>query len=186
MKKIFKVIFTFKVPNSAGNALDFRTKVNDIKYAVESFNENFDFKKIKLVDVRQQELELLLSIDVENQSVLVNAKSLSAFSKRLYHDRGWSIYSSENAKLFTASSFQEVTSEYLQHYEKFPVIPEELQESIHPELTKDINAQMNDSDAIKALEALISIQNIGSEEVKASRKKGVVEIKRVLLSLLSF
>lgn len=185
MNKIFKVIFTFKVPSNAGSLLDFRTKIGDIKYAVEKFNANFSFKQVKLVSVRQQEIELLFSINVENESVTVSAKDLSVFSKRLYHDRTWSIYSRESAKLFTASTFEEVADELLQSYQQIPVIPDELQKSLHPELSKDINDQISDVAAVKAFESLINIQDIGDEDTRNDRKKGIVEIKRVLLSLLS-
>lgn len=184
MKKVFDIIFKFKVPSSAGNSLDFRTKISDIKYAVEQFNNNFNFKEIKLIDIRRQEIELLFIINAKNDSVQITAKDLSVLSKRLYHDRGWSIYSRENAKLFTASSFKEVTEKYLNIYEKMPVIPEELQKSVHPQLSKDINEQMDDSSSIKAFEALINIQNVGDEETKLRRKKGIIEIKSILLSLL--
>lgn len=184
MKKIFKVIFKFKVPSTTGRSLDFRTKVADIKYAVEEFNTSFDFKEVKLISIRQQEIELLSMINVKDESVQVTAKYLSVFSKRLYHDRSWSIFSRENAKLFTASSFNDVTNKYLDIYEKIPVIPEDLQKSVHPELSKDINEQMDDASLIKALEALINIQDVGEEEIKLNRKKGIIEIKRILLSLL--
>lgn len=186
MEKIYKVVFVFKVPSPAGSSLDFRTKLEDINYAVNQFNKKFeDYKRIKLLDVRERELEFLFSIEVEDQDVEANARDLSAFSKRLYHDRSWQIYSRETSKLFTASNFEDVTLEYAQKFETLPDIPKELAKKVTTDVSRDINSLMNDQQALEALEALLKIQNIGDEALRTTRKSRILEIKSILLSTLS-
>jgi hypothetical protein len=180
------VVFVFKVPSPAGSSLDFRTKLDDINYAVTQFNRKFEeYKKIKFLDVRNHELEFLLSIEVEDQDVQANARDLSAFSKRLYHDRSWQIYSRETSKLFTASVFEDVTMEYSEKFENLPDIPDELDKKVSFNVSRDINSLMNDQQALEAFEALLKIQNIGEEALKSTRKKRILEIKSILLSTLS-
>ncbi|SDI57386.1 hypothetical protein [Desulfosporosinus hippei] len=186
MQKICRVVLVLKVPSAAGSSLDFRTKLEDINYAITQFNKRFEgFKQVKLLAVKNQELEFLLSIEVEDKSVIPNARDLSAFSKRLYHDRSWSIYSRENAKLFTATVFEDVTEEYAEHFENLPDIPKNLTKTVANDVSRDINTQMNDQQAIEAFEALLKIQNIGDENKRSTRKKSIIEIKSILLSTLS-
>lgn len=186
LEKIYRVVFVFKVPSSAGTSLDFRTKLEDISYAVTQFNRKFeDHKQIKFLDVRHHQLEFLLSIEVENQDVKVNARDLSAFSKRLYHDRSWKFYSGETFKLFTASVFEDVTMEYAEAFENLPEIPEYLAKKVTSNVSADINSLMNDQMALEAFESLLKIQNIGTEALRSTRKKRIFEIKSILHSTLS-
>jgi len=185
MKKICRVVFGFKVPSAVGSSLDFRTKLDDVNYAFTQFNRRFeDFKQVKLLAVRNQELEFLLAIEVEDEDVIPNARDLSALSKRLYHDRSWRIYSRENAKLFTATVFEDVTEEYAERFDNLPDIPKDLTKTV-ADVSRDINSQMSDQQALEAFEALLKIQNIGDENKRSTRKKSILEIKSILLSTLS-
>lgn len=60
------------------------------------------------------------------------------------------VYSKKNAKLFTEYKFNEVTVKYLNTYQEIPVMPEKLQKAIQPELSRDINEQMDDDSSLKS------------------------------------
>lgn len=186
IKKIFSVEVILSYPNEEGLKLDFRTKALDIFYAVEQFNANFPgFKSIKLQDIKKDTIKFLFDIEVVSEDVIVNARDITVFSKRLFHDRGWSKYSAKDTKLFTGNEFEDVTEQYISNYDKIEAIPSNLLLKISHELNIEINEKLDDAQAVKALQALISIQDIGSNEIKSFRKDSLVEIKRILLETLS-
>lgn len=179
----YRVVLVLKVPSTAGKKLDFRLMVDDVIYAVEKFNKKFSsLKEIKLEAIEKQKIKLLFYF--KQAAVSVDTRDLTMFSKRLSNDRGWNIFSREEGKLFTAEKFEPI-DENVTDYDALPVIPVNLKDELLDDINKDINSQLTDDECAKALQSLISIQNIGDIETQLKRKKSVTDIKKILISTLS-
>lgn len=179
--KIYSVELKFKVPNFTGMNLNFQTKVNDIIYAAQEFNENFDFKSIKITSVEEKSIKMLFQINLANENVDVNARDLTVFSKRLYHEREWHIYSREESKLFTAIKFEDITDEMEKDYDSIPEFPETIFHNIKLSIDENINEKMTDEKALIVFQSLLGVQDIGKEETKRFRQLSIKKIKTILL-----
>jgi len=188
MIKLYEIELCFKVPNDQGRLLDLRSKVFDILYAVEEFNctEFKDYKKIFLKNILRKRIQLLLYIDKHNGSNQVTARDISVFSKRLYHDKNWSIFTKENAKLFVTLKFEEClnTTNY-----KFDGITFFSQEIIdikkkYPQNNSNIDIFnshiLSDRDLLTWTEMLISMQEVGSEFEIERKKKIIYQLKEII------
>lgn len=194
MVRVYEIELAFKVPNDQGRLLDLRSKVFDIIYAVEEFNytDFKDSKKIYLANIDKRTISLLLYIDKLTGTKAVTARDISVFSKRLYHDKNWSIFTKENAKLFTTIKFEERFSYYYE--EKFKEDRFYSQEVL--ELTKlypDDNLNipifnshiLSDKDLLIWIEKLIATQELGSEFQIEKTKKAIYQLKEIIKSYLS-
>ncbi|MCT4593533.1 MAG: DUF262 domain-containing protein [Anaeromicrobium sp.] len=124
MQKIFKVKLRIARPNVDGNTLNFKTKYEDIFYGIDEFNNKFqNFKELKLIEIGDKYMSMLLSIFVESEEVNVDGRDLSYFSKRLYDDRDWNTYSLIDSRLFNAVDVIDVTKEYIDKFDSMDVIP---------------------------------------------------------------
>lgn len=182
MYKIYKSELNFKTPNENGLLLDFRKMRQDIVYALIAFNKQFKGQKtIKLISINEKTISLLLKIEKLGN---FSARELTYFSKRLHHDRNWKVYSRDATKLFTSSVFQDVTNDYIEQFDIMPEINDET-----PKLTSDVPLEydsitLSDEDALKALDALIKLQDIGSHETISLRKETLKSIKELLIRTL--
>lgn len=179
MYRVFRVVLVLKVPSPAGENFDFRTKLNDIETAALKFNNRFKgLKGVTLSEVREREIELSLTIDAPHDKP-INARELSSFSKKLYHEYGWSDYSRETAKLFTAKIFHDVTSDHVQSHSSLPL------KAAQAANKQPVPMSMSDSQALEALDALLKIQDVGPSDIRVARKKSIEAIKSILMDILS-
>lgn len=135
--KIFSVQIKLRTPNELGTYLSFVEKTSDIVSVVKKFNENFDFKKMKMISIEKQSIKFLLYILVASDDVPVTFRDLSYFSKRLYHDFEWKQYSRQQSSLFTASIFTDVTEKYLPNFSKIPDFPEKIMKNTSPVISNN-------------------------------------------------
>lgn len=185
MRTLYYVELVLKVPSEEGRKADFRTKTSDIITAVTKFNQKYDFKKIKIREVESQKIILFFAIDLNSYDVPVSARDLSFFSKRLYHDFNWKIFSREGAKLFTAAAFTYVEEEeHLRSFDQAPAVPDSIKDLKVDEesLEDDVHDLITDEEALKLFEVLLSIQDIGDDLSIQARKKYIGDIKMTLLN----
>lgn len=154
MFKIYTLSLVFKTPNEDGRLLDFRSKKDDIIYAIKSFNNQYAKNRLlKLCDIQKQSILLLLSIDINSYSGKIIARALSYFSKRLHRDKNWKQYSREDTKLFTASEFNNSAEVYENTFEEIPEIDERITnliiDSENTPIIIDENINISDEDVLK-------------------------------------
>ncbi|MCZ0875625.1 hypothetical protein [Peribacillus sp. AS_2] len=186
----YNICLTFRAPSGEGKKLKIKSRLDDIIYAVKSYNGHYkDSKEIKLVDVTDiNEIILLLKIKVDLNTVDVNeinARELSYFSKRLYHDKQWDIYSRVESKLFTSTVFDLLTDEEASMYEELPEIPEDFSEVKKERSNIRTPDQLTDEGAIDVFKALLSVKDIGDSNTVIKRRENIEKIKVVLLDSFS-
>ncbi|QGQ97941.1 hypothetical protein EHS13_25150 [Paenibacillus psychroresistens] len=182
---IFYLVLKLGTPNTEGKMLDFKDPIlkENIIDSVMKFNYEFNYKKIKIESICSKEIKLYLKIEIHELQIgnkTFSARDISFFSKRLQDDHEWRRFTREKNKLLVASIFNEVTETKLSYFETMDTIPtEELND-------EDITiSTMSDLEAVTALQALISISNIGSEESKKIKKNALEKIKKLLGNIIN-
>ena len=193
MFDIYDVELVLKVPNNQGKLLDFRTRILDIIYAVEEFNySNFSIKKkLYLKNVERKVIQLYLYIDKKSD---VTARDISAFSKRLYHDKNWSIFTRETSKLFTTLKLERINlninSKYSNVRLKFDdenfiskdvlKIKEKYSNIDNSNIDIFNNHELSDDDLMYWIKKIIQTQNQGGPMEVERKKKIIYELKEII------
>lgn len=171
----FKVALMLKTPSELARETDLRSKTSDIVFAIEDFNKRYNLKKLNLYKVGTRSVWLILTIRNYDEERNYSTRELSYFSKRLYHDRNWSELSREESTLFTATRFEQISSD-----EATELILEG--ENKHRNEVEEINAVISDGEAIELLRSLFVVQNVGAAEKIQMRKRIITDIKKLLIS----
>lgn len=186
---MYNINLTFKVPNDNGRLLDFRQKVYDIIYAVEEFNYTVfpNTKKLYLNEIEKKVIKLILFIEKKGK---VTARDISVFSKRLYHDKNWIVFTKETAKLFTAKLEKVRPGLAYMKFDESNFISDEVI-SLTQNYPKDLsnktifyNHILSDEDLKNWIEKLIKTQNQGNEFQVEKKKRVIYQLKEIIKNYL--
>jgi len=110
--KIFKVIVTLKTPSEEGLKADFRKKSKDVFEAAAFFNNKFARwnKRIFVSNIEPNKISMLLIKEVIDDDTVISPLEIGIFSRFLYHNKKWSVYSRETSKLFASIMFKEINN----------------------------------------------------------------------------
>ncbi len=110
--KIFKVIVTLKTPSEEGLKADFRRKAKDVFEAAAFFNNKFARwnKRIFVSNIEPNKISMLLIKEVIDDDTVISPLEIGIFSRFLYHNKKWSVYSRETSKLFASIMFKEINN----------------------------------------------------------------------------
>jgi hypothetical protein len=108
--KIFKVIVALKTPSPEGMKADFRGRSKDIFDAADFFNNKFARwnKRLFITGIDNNKIDMLLIKEVIDDKTIISPLEIGVFSRFLYHNRQWQLYSCETSKLFKSIMFKEI------------------------------------------------------------------------------
>ncbi|MBU9713204.1 hypothetical protein [Evansella tamaricis] len=181
----YHVCMELKTPNDEGKKFNFTSPkaTRDIVYAIKSFNKHFKpDRQIQLFEITpQNEIIFYFRIRVPNNTDAnqINARQFSYLSKRLYHDKEWAMYTRTESTLLTATMFDLFVPDakmvaLFEDGDEDAAIPEEYR----PTATEP---DLSDEDAIKLLQSLFVIRDIGTGGMQRRRKDNIGKIKTLLL-----
>jgi hypothetical protein len=173
--QIFRIELVLKSPNDLGVALNFTEKKHDIYEAIHVFNDYYKKQNLKSTNTRSLQLEeiyvksivLLLSISSDEVDE-VNGRTIQYFSRYLYHQRNWGVYTRFENKLFRTKN----------EIQPIKMSPEEFQKKEHELLNLD--DIMTDEEMVDALRGLLLSKKFGDETGITKKRKIIYEIKRLL------
>lgn len=165
-----------------GVDINFINRISDIEFAVHQYNQYYQTRELKVVDVNPT--SLITIVRIENEDVTdYSARLVSVFSKRLYHNRGWSVFTSREGNLFEADveKLEHYTQDEWNNLLSIPLVLQKVGETHTGVIERPI---MSDGEMMQALDAIIKIQDIGSPENIVDRQNALVEIKRIVSNLI--
>ena len=164
-KQVFDVMMKLSSPNKfTTKNLDFREKYSDIFAAMEYFNYKCANKKVRILDVKVDYIQVRLDI-VSKDGDMTPIRQLSAMSRYLYSKCGWSKYSNLKHRLFYIYMWQE------KEYDQYSI------DAVLNEKQRASKA-ISDEEMLNFLGLIVKNQEIGDKERK---KKILGEVKSILL-----
>lgn len=164
---VFKIVLKIKFPSELAQKINLRNYKDDIDYAVEEFNQYYEYKEIKVIAILEDRVVILLKIEKDD----VSAREITYFSRRLYNNRSWNRFSSQKNKLFLMEKIEKVLEENMEIVEDLKIEGKQY--------------LIEDDKAIEALKGLILLQNIGEVNTQKKYKKAIRDIKKILIECLN-
>jgi len=189
---IISIVLKIKSPSSDAAELDFTEKTEDILESVNIFNDKFrDWsKRIIITSLSKRAMHLLMVIERANIAENLSVKEIRSFIQYLRNNKGWSVYSREENKMFETVEFYKVDTNaaisILHRVKPDSILYKNQKEDIdfmkEAEIFKETDsgssADMDDEDIITVIEYLIKTKKKGT---KAREKAEDIEtIKKVI------
>jgi hypothetical protein len=172
----YEVKLELRFPSEKAKEFDFSSRIHEIFEAVNAFNSYYADRtppmEMKLIYVGRDMIHLYYSTHEQP-----SGRDLSVFSKRLYHEFNWRIYSRIATKLFKLTLGPEQITE--NEFESAIVC---LPSSSPQQEIETIT--LTDDEAIQAFQALISTQTLGIQTSRDKKQKAIHKIKEILMTTI--